>query len=74
MVGSLRFQPFKRKNVRQRAKTLNFSSSMSDLMEISNAESFIELLLERNEIEINDLIGHGLDDPLRYSPNCQLYS
>ncbi|NTV77447.1 MAG: hypothetical protein HGA68_05540 [Methanothrix sp.] len=33
-------------------------------MEVSNAESFINLLLERNKIQIGEDIGDKLDDPI----------
>lgn len=37
---------------------------MADLLEMSNAESFVELTLERNEIKIDEVEGGRLDDPI----------
>ena len=37
---------------------------MADLLEMSNAESFVELTLERNEINIDEEVGNRLDDPI----------
>lgn len=37
---------------------------MSDLIRVSNAESFIETVLERNKIQIGEIVGSGLDDPI----------
>jgi hypothetical protein len=40
------------------------SGLFGDLLEISNAESFIDTVLERNEIKIGDAMGNRLDDPI----------
>ena len=49
----------------ERAVILDSSSDiLGDLMEVSNAESFINLLLERNKIQIGENIGDKLDDPI----------
>jgi hypothetical protein len=46
------------------AKNQDFSRLMADLLELSNAESFIDTLLERNEIEIGDFMRYKLNDPI----------
>jgi hypothetical protein len=40
------------------------SRLFGDLLEISNAESFIDTVLERNKIEIGEIVGNRLDDPI----------
>ncbi len=37
---------------------------MPDLLEMSNAESFVDTTLERNEIKIGEEVGGRLDDPI----------
>jgi hypothetical protein len=37
---------------------------MADLIDVSNAESFIDLVLDRNDIEIGEDVGSKLDDPI----------
>ena len=37
---------------------------MADLIEMSNAESFVDMTLERNEINIGKKVGSRLDDPI----------
>jgi hypothetical protein len=37
---------------------------MENFIEVSSAESFIDLVLERNEIEIGEFVGNTLDDPI----------
>jgi hypothetical protein len=46
------------------AKNQDFSRLMADLLELSNAESLIDTLLERNEIEIGNFMRYKLDDPI----------
>jgi hypothetical protein len=46
------------------AKMQDSSKIFGDLLEMSNAESFIDLVLERNDIEISDVIDGRLDDPV----------
>jgi len=46
------------------AKMQNSSEIMADLMDVSNAESFINAVLERNEIQIGEAVGNRLDDPI----------
>jgi hypothetical protein len=45
-------------------KTQNLTSIMMDLTNISNAESFVETQLDRNEIKIGEEVGDRLDDPI----------
>ena len=40
------------------------SDLLHDILEVSNAEGFISLVLERNHIRIGDVIGEKLDDPI----------
>ncbi len=42
----------------------NSPELMSDLLRVSNAESFIDTVLERNKIQIGEIIGDRLDDPI----------
>ena len=37
---------------------------MEDLLDMSNAESFVDMTLERNEIKIGEEVGSRLDDPI----------
>jgi hypothetical protein len=46
------------------AKMQNSSEIMADLLDVSNAESFINAVLERNEIQIGEAVGNRLDDPI----------
>ncbi len=46
------------------AKIPNSSRIFSDLLDVSNAESFIDTVLERNEIQIGEAVGERLDDPI----------
>ena len=48
----------------QEAKMQDSDDIFKDLMEVANAESFIDLVLERNDIRIGDYIGAKLDDPV----------
>lgn len=48
----------------QEAKMQDSANIFKDLMEVANAESFIDLVLERNDIRIGDYIGAKLDDPI----------
>jgi hypothetical protein len=45
-------------------KNQDYSRLMKDLLELSYAESFIDLLLERNEINIGEFVGNRLDAPI----------
>jgi hypothetical protein len=45
-------------------KKQNFASIMKDLMNVSNAESFVETQLNRNGIKIGEDVGDRLDDPI----------
>lgn len=40
------------------------SNLLRDILEVSNAEAFVSLVLERNHIRIGDFIGGKLDDPI----------
>ena len=40
------------------------SGIIGDIIELSNAESFVNLILERNKIQIGEDIGDKLDDPI----------
>ena len=40
------------------------SGIIGDVIELSNAESFVNLILERNKIQIGEDIGDKLDDPI----------
>ena len=40
------------------------SGIIGDVIEISNAESFVNLILERNKIQIGEDVGDKLDDPI----------
>ncbi len=40
------------------------SGIIGDIIELSNAESFVNLILERNKIQIGENIGDKLDDPI----------
>ncbi|MFB3766071.1 MAG: hypothetical protein ACE14P_12610 [Methanotrichaceae archaeon] len=46
------------------AKSCERSELMSDLLELSNAESFVYTVLERNNIQIGEFVGNRLDDPI----------
>lgn len=46
------------------AKRKESSELMGDLLAVSNAEAFIDVVLERNDIQIGDEIGGRLDDPV----------
>ena len=46
------------------AKIQNSSGIFSDLLDVSNAESFVDTVLERNEIQIGEAVGDRLDDPI----------
>jgi hypothetical protein len=46
------------------AKRQNSTGLMADLLDVSNAESFIDTVLERNEIQIGEVVGSRLDDPI----------
>jgi hypothetical protein len=48
----------------QEAKKQNSEGIMADLLDVSNAESFIDTVLERNEIQIGEAVGSRLDDPI----------
>ncbi len=41
-----------------------FPDLMSDLLNVSRAESFVDSVLERNEIQIGEAVGSRLDDPI----------
>ncbi|MGB7546080.1 MAG: hypothetical protein WBL92_10820, partial [Methanothrix sp.] len=40
------------------------SGIIGDVIELSNAESFVNLILERNKIQIGEDVGDKLDDPI----------
>jgi hypothetical protein len=46
------------------AKRPDSAGLMRDLAEMSNAESFVDMTLERNEINIGEEVGSRLDDPI----------
>ena len=46
------------------AKRQESAGLMGDLLEMSNAESFVDMTLERNEIKIDEEVGGRLDDPI----------
>ena len=46
------------------ARREGFADSMNDLLDASNGESFAEIVLERNKINIGDYIAGRLDDPI----------
>jgi hypothetical protein len=46
------------------AKRQDSAGLMSDLLDASNAESFAEMILERNKIKIGEEVGGQLDDPI----------
>ena len=46
------------------AKRQDSAGLMADLLDASNAESFAEMVLERNEIKIGEEVGGQLDDPI----------
>ena len=46
------------------AKRQESAGLMEDLLEMSNAESFADMTLERNEINIGEVVGGRLDDPI----------
>ena len=46
------------------AKRQDSAWLMRDLCEMSNAESFVDMTLERNEINIGEVVGSRLDDPI----------
>jgi hypothetical protein len=46
------------------AKKQQSAGLFSDLLDMSNTESFIDMTLERNEIEIGEPVGSRLDDPI----------
>ena len=37
---------------------------MGDLLDVSNAESFVNTVLDRNDIQIGEDVGSKLDDPI----------
>jgi hypothetical protein len=46
------------------ARFPNSSGLMADLLDLSNAESFVDTVMERNRIDICEVVGHRLDDPI----------
>ena len=46
------------------AKMQDYPNLFRDIIEVTNAESFINSVLERNNIQIGDYIGEKLDDPI----------
>jgi len=46
------------------AKIKAFAGIKADLLDVYNAESFIDAVLERNEIEVGKDVGSKLDDPI----------
>jgi hypothetical protein len=46
------------------AKMKAFAGIKADLLDVYNAESFIDTVLERNEIEVGEDVGSKLDDPI----------
>jgi hypothetical protein len=46
------------------AKRQDSAGLFGDLIEMSNAESFVDMTLERNEINIGEDVGSRLDDPI----------
>jgi hypothetical protein len=46
------------------AKRQDSAGLFGDLIEVSNAESFVGMTLERNEINIGEEVGRRLDDPI----------
>jgi hypothetical protein len=46
------------------AKRQDSAGLMADLLDASNAESFAEMVLERNKIKIVEEVGRKLDDPI----------
>ncbi|VVB72240.1 Uncharacterised protein [uncultured archaeon] len=46
------------------AETRDFTRLLGDLLEMSNAESFIDMVLERNEIKIGEFVCGRLDNPI----------
>ena len=46
------------------AKRIESSGLMADLLDVSNGESFIDVVLERNDIQIGEAVGGRLDDPI----------
>jgi hypothetical protein len=46
------------------AKRQDSAELFRDLIEMSNAESFVDMTLERNEINIGEDVGSRLDDPI----------
>ena len=47
-----------------KAKNQKYHDLMSDLLDVSNARSFIDMVLERNDIQIGEFLGSRLDDPI----------
>ena len=46
------------------AKMKDFTGIRADLLDVYNAESFIDTVLDRNDIEIGEDVGSKLDDPI----------
>ncbi len=46
------------------AKRIESSGLMADLLDVSNGESFIDVVLERNDIQIGEKVRGRLDDPI----------
>jgi len=46
------------------AKSREYPDLMWELMDVSNARSFVDMVLERNDIQIGELLGVRLDDPI----------
>ncbi|MCX6674703.1 MAG: hypothetical protein NTY37_13105 [Methanothrix sp.] len=48
----------------QEARRKNYEAIMADLIDVSNADAFVDLVLDRNDIEIGEEVGGKLDDPI----------
>ena len=46
------------------ARRKNSAGLMGDLLDVSNAESFVDTVLDRNDIQIGEDLGGKLDDPI----------
>ena len=46
------------------ARRKTFAGIMADLLDVYNAESFVDTVLDRNDIEIGEDVGSKLDDPI----------
>jgi hypothetical protein len=46
------------------ARRKSSAGLMTDLIDVSNAESFVDTVLDRNDIQIGEEVGRRLDDPI----------